>query len=187
MNALKNDAMKISMKKPKKKCSKKYAMNENDQTKENKFCFTFQDDFDAYILNRLSDIIHSLLVTYTDSYLVYFDTLVPHFYSLLQQTRSVSDRQWALCVFDDVIQFTGAHSHRYSQFFLTRMADSVADQSAEVGNFFFPIVSESISIVCLDSPSSFVRIRCNGNEWWSSVCTSLCRSIAASFCYDLCT
>jgi hypothetical protein len=91
-----------------------------------------EDDFDAYILNRLSDIIHSLLVTYTDAYLVYFDTLVPHFYALLQPTRSVSDRQWALCVFDDVIQFTGAHSHRYSQFFLTRMAESLADQSAEV-------------------------------------------------------
>lgn len=92
----------------------------------------FQDEFDAYILNRLSDIIHSLLVTYTDSYLVYFDTLVQHFHALLQSTRSVSDRQWALCVFDDVVQFTGAHSHRYSQLFLGRMADSLADSSAEV-------------------------------------------------------
>ena len=91
-----------------------------------------EDDFDSYILNRLSDIIHSLLVTYSDAYLVYFDTLVPHFYNLLQQTRSVSDRQWALCVFDDVIQFTGAHSHRYTQFYFSRMAESLSDQSAEV-------------------------------------------------------
>ena len=91
-----------------------------------------QDEFDAYILNRLSDIIHSLLVTYTDSYLVYFDSLVQHFHALLQSTRSVSDRQWALCVFDDVVQFTGAHSHRYSQLFLARMAESLADASAEV-------------------------------------------------------
>jgi len=91
-----------------------------------------EDEFDAYILNRLSDIIHSLLVTYTDAYLVYFDTLVPHFYALLQETRSVSDRQWALCVFDDVIQFTGANSHRYSQFFLSRMADSLADPAPEI-------------------------------------------------------
>jgi hypothetical protein len=96
-----------------------------------------EDDFDAYILNRLSDIIHSLLVTYTDSYLVYFDTLVQHFYALLQPTRSGSDRQWAICVFDDVIQFTGAHSHRYSQFFLSRMAESLADPSAEVNEIFF--------------------------------------------------
>ena len=91
-----------------------------------------EDEFDAYILNRLSDIIHSLLVTYTDGYLVYFDTLVPHFYTLLQDTRSVSDRQWALCVFDDVIQFAGANSHRYSQFFLARMAESLADSAPEV-------------------------------------------------------
>ncbi|CAF3171888.1 unnamed protein product [Rotaria socialis] len=91
-----------------------------------------EDDFDSYILNRLSDIIHSLLVTYTDSYLVYFDTLVPHFYALIQPTRSISDRQWALCVFDDVIQFTGAHSHRYTQFFLSPMAESLADTAAEI-------------------------------------------------------
>ena len=91
-----------------------------------------EDDFDSYILNRLSDIIHSLLVTYTDSYLIYFDTLVPHFYALLQPTRSISDRQWALCVFDDVIQFTGTHSHRYTQFFLSQMAESLADSAAEV-------------------------------------------------------
>jgi hypothetical protein len=91
-----------------------------------------EDDFDSYILNRLSDIIHSLLVTYADAYLVYFDTLVPHFYALIQQTRSISDRQWALCVFDDVIQFTGAHSHRYAQFFLSRMAESLADSAPEV-------------------------------------------------------
>jgi importin-5 len=83
-------------------------------------------------LNRLSDIIHSLLVTYADAYLVYFDSLVPHFHALIQATSSVSDRQWALCVFDDVIQFTGAHSHRYTQFFLARMAESLADSSPEV-------------------------------------------------------
>ena len=93
-----------------------------------------ENDFDAYILNRLSDIIHSLLVTYADSYLIYFDTLVPHFSALIQQTRSLSDRQWALCVFDDVIQFTGAHSHRYAQFFLSPMAECLADPAPEVNS-----------------------------------------------------
>lgn len=91
-----------------------------------------EDDFDAYILNRLSDIIHSLLVTYGDAYLAYFETLVPHFYNLIQPTRSIADRQWALCVFDDLIQFTGTHSHRYAQFFLSRMAESLADPAPEV-------------------------------------------------------
>jgi len=107
-----------------------------------------EDEFDSYILNRLSDIIHSLLVTYTDSYLVYFDTLVPHFYALIQPTRSISDRQWALCVFDDVIQFTGAHSHRYAQFFLSHMAESLADSASEVNVhiFFYYFI---FLIICL--------------------------------------
>ncbi len=132
-----------------------------------------EDDFDAYILNRLSDIIHSLLVTYTDAYLIYFDTLVPHFFALLQPTRSVSDRQWALCVFDDVIQFTGAHSHRYSQFFLTRMAESLADSSAEV-NERFSNCNNQLFLLYKDSSSSSVRFWCYGNEWWSCLCSCMC-------------
>ncbi|CAM4798735.1 unnamed protein product [Rotaria magnacalcarata] len=91
-----------------------------------------EDDFDAYILNPISDIIHSLLVTYTDSYLAYFDTLVPYFHALIQPTRSISERQCGLCVFDDVIQFTGAHSHRYTHVFLSNMAESLVDPVAEV-------------------------------------------------------
>jgi hypothetical protein len=99
-----------------------------------------EDAGDAYILACLSNIIHSLLITYKDSYLVYFDTLVPHFYALIQPTRSISDRQWTLCVFDDVIQFTGACSHRYSQCFLSRMTESLADSSPEVNFYFFVII-----------------------------------------------
>ncbi|CAF0719109.1 unnamed protein product [Adineta steineri] len=106
--------------------------NDEDYDEEIEEEMLEEDDFDAYILNRLSDIIHSLLVTYTDSYLTYFDTLVPHFHELIQPARSISDRQWALCVFDDVIQFTGAHSHRYAQFFLPRMAESLTDSSPEI-------------------------------------------------------
>ena len=136
-----------------------------------------EDDFDSYILNRLSDIIHSLLVTYTESYLGYFDTLVPHFYTLLQPGRSVSDRQWALCVFDDVIQFTGAHSHRYSQFFLSRMAESLSDPSAEVIHLkscsFFPNRS-SLMFFFQDSSSCSLWIWCYGHEWWTSLCTCMC-------------
>jgi hypothetical protein len=89
------------------------------------------------------------LVTYKDSYLAYFDTLVPHFYGLIQQTRTVSDRQWALCVFDDVIQFTGAHSHRYAQFFLSSMAESLADAAPEVNSnidFFLMIFIRCLKI-----------------------------------------
>ena len=142
-----------------------------------------EDDFDAYILNRLSDIIHSLLVTYADGYLSYFDTLVPHFHNLLQPTRSISDRQWALCVFDDVIQFTGAHSHRYSQFFLNRMAESLTDSSAEVKSVLKKFFVSTF-FVRTDSSSGGLRFRRDGNERRAGVRSGLCRSIAASVRYD---
>ncbi|CAF1623807.1 unnamed protein product, partial [Didymodactylos carnosus] len=90
------------------------------------------DDCDAYTLMRLSDIIRSLLVTYSDSYLIYFDSLAPHFHRLLERQRSVSDRQWSLHVWNDIIQYTGETSFRYQQYFLQRMAESVQDVSAEI-------------------------------------------------------
>ncbi|CAF1335838.1 unnamed protein product, partial [Didymodactylos carnosus] len=92
----------------------------------------YEEDCDAYILIRSSDIVRSLLVTYSDSYLIYFDSLAPHFYRLLERQRSVSDRQWSLHVWNDIIQYTGQTSFRYQQSFLQRMAESVQDVSAEV-------------------------------------------------------
>ena len=71
--------------------------------------------------------------------MVYFDALMLHFHALIQPTRSISDRQCALCVFNDVIQFTGASSHRYSHFFLPPMAKSLADSSPKV-NFHIIII-----------------------------------------------
>ena len=144
-----------------------------------------EDDFDSYILNRLSDIIHSLLVTYKEAFLVYFDGLVNHFYALLQETRSISDRQWALCVFDDVIQFTGEHSFRYSQFFLPRMAESLADPSAEVK----PSIAgkqEFVIFLFEDSSSLGLWLRSDGNERWTGLCPCLCRGFTSFVCLDRC-
>ena len=64
--------------------------------------------------------------------MVYFDTLAPHFYELIQPTRSIPDRQWGLCIFDDLIQFTGVDSHPYLHYFHSRMIEDLADPSPDV-------------------------------------------------------
>jgi hypothetical protein len=79
-----------------------------------------------------------------------------------------------LCVFDDVVQFTGAHSHRYSQFFLSRMAESLADESAEVKFSFFLLIFLSPKSFFQDSSSCCLWFWCYGNEWWSSLCPCMC-------------
>lgn len=128
------------------------------------------DKLDAHILNHIAHITRSLLVTYKDSYLVYFDTLLPQFCTLLQPTRSITDRQLALCVFDDIIRFSGSHSHRYSEFFLHGMTEGLSDSSVEVE--FIGIYSKNTVFCDLikGSSSCCIWFRCDGNEWWLCLC-----------------
>ena len=107
-------------------CSNKCTVKRHDEETENE---SFEgDDFEAYIFNFLSDIIHSFSDTCASSYLTYFDVLVLHFNQSLQPTRTISDRQCTLCVFDSAIQFTGAHSCHYSQYFPSRMEEKLTLQ-----------------------------------------------------------
>jgi hypothetical protein len=46
--------------------------------------------------------------------------------------RPYSDRQWALCVWDDVLEFCGADSIKYQEYFLKRLIESVMDETPEV-------------------------------------------------------
>lgn len=47
-------------------------------------------------------------------------------------TRSWADRQWGLCVFDDVIEYTGPACSKYQAYFLEPLAVYVRDKSCEV-------------------------------------------------------
>lgn len=62
-----------------------------------------EDDNDTYQLNKIADVIHSLFVTGGVSFLPHFDTVIQHFIKLLDPSRPWADRQWGLCIFDDVI------------------------------------------------------------------------------------
>ena len=63
-----------------------------------------QDESDIYLLSRIADIIHSLFLTNKTGFLQYFEQVVHHFTKLLDPTRpSWADRQWGLCIFDDLI------------------------------------------------------------------------------------
>lgn len=62
-----------------------------------------EDDNDTYQLNKIADVIHSLFVTGGVSFLQHFDKIIQHFIKLLDPSRPWADRQWGLCIFDDVI------------------------------------------------------------------------------------
>lgn len=62
-----------------------------------------EDDNDILLLSKIADIIHALFKTYKTNFLPFFDRVVPSFVKLLEPTSPWADRQWGLCIFDEVI------------------------------------------------------------------------------------
>ena len=62
-----------------------------------------------------------------------FEVLLPTFAKLLAPDRNWSDRQWGICVFDDLIEFGGPPSIKYQEAFLPTLVGGIVDKSAEVG------------------------------------------------------
>ncbi|XP_076324305.1 importin-5-like isoform X2 [Tachypleus tridentatus] len=91
-----------------------------------------EDDEDVYILSKVADILHSLFITHKQDFLPCFDHLLQHFVRLLGHDRSWADQQWAICVFDDVIEHGGSACVKYQQYFLKPMLDALASPNPEV-------------------------------------------------------
>lgn len=72
-----------------------------------------EDDNDILILSKIADIIHSLFSTYKTNFLPFFDRVVASFVKLLDPTRPWADRQWGLCIFDEVIGKCEMRRHRH--------------------------------------------------------------------------
>lgn len=62
-----------------------------------------EDDQDTYLLSKIADVIHALFATSKTNFLPHFNKVAPHFIKLLDPSRPWADRQWGLCIFDDVI------------------------------------------------------------------------------------
>jgi len=106
---------------------------EEDYDEEVEEILQDEHETDGYILSKVSDVMHSLFKTHKETILpTFFGHLVTDFSKLLDPCRPASDRQWALCVFDDLLEYTGAASIKYQQYFLNPLICGIQDQNPEV-------------------------------------------------------
>jgi hypothetical protein len=91
-----------------------------------------EDDQDVYILSKVSDIMHALLGKYKEAMLPVFEQLLPHFVKLLGADRPWPDRQWSLCIFDDLLEHVGPLSQQYQQYFLQPLMQCIVDKQPEI-------------------------------------------------------
>jgi len=87
---------------------------------------------DVYLLSKVADMIHALFTVYRANFIPAFDKIVSHVVKLLPNDRPATDRQWGLCIFDDVIEFCGAQSTVYSQLFIQQMLKYSIDPEPQV-------------------------------------------------------
>lgn len=105
---------------------------EEDYDEEVEEILKDEHDTDSYILSKVSDCMHSLFKTHKEAILPFFEHMLPDFVKLLEPQQPHSDRQWALCIFDDLLEYAGPSSIKYQDVFLTPMLNSVQDANAEV-------------------------------------------------------
>ncbi|KAK9504651.1 hypothetical protein O3M35_010937 [Rhynocoris fuscipes] len=91
-----------------------------------------EDNDDNYTLGKIADILHALFVTYKEDFFPYFDLIIGHFIKMIGSDQPWSDRQWGLCVFDDVIEFGGPACVKYQQYFLRPIIEGISDKNAAV-------------------------------------------------------
>uniref|UniRef100_A0AC34GA16 Uncharacterized protein n=1 Tax=Panagrolaimus sp. ES5 TaxID=591445 RepID=A0AC34GA16_9BILA len=69
---------------------------------------------------------------FKESFIEFFDPIATVFAPLLKLERPYQDRQWALCVFDDVIEFGGEAGARYQAIFVEPLLNALGDHYPEV-------------------------------------------------------
>ncbi|RKP10154.1 armadillo-type protein [Thamnocephalis sphaerospora] len=90
-----------------------------------------EEEEDDAMLAEMSKALHMIIKAHREGFFQYFDRLlgfVDHFLA----NPNVSSRQWALCVVDDIIEFTGPASWRYQSHFLNQLLQSITDQSYDI-------------------------------------------------------
>jgi hypothetical protein len=91
-----------------------------------------EHDEDTFILSKVSDVLHAAFGTHKEIVVPYFEKLLPHLLKLLEHGRPYPDYQWAICMFDDLIEFGGMGSMKYQQYFLQPMVLALGHQEPEV-------------------------------------------------------
>ncbi|KAK2541350.1 Ipo5 [Columba guinea] len=140
-----------------------------------------EDDSDVYILTKVSDILHSIFSSYKEKVLPWFERLLPLIVNLICPHRPWPDRQWGLCIFDDVVEHCSPSSFKYAEYFLRPMLQSICDNSPEVrqaaaygvgvmaqfgGDSYRPFCTEALPLLVrvIQSPDAKTKENVNATE-----------------------
>jgi hypothetical protein len=84
---------------------------------------------DQTLLSDMNKAFHTVFKNMTTAFLPYFERLLP-FCQQFAVSPEPTQRQWAICIYDDVLEFCGPQSWNYQQYIIQPLVDGIRDDVA---------------------------------------------------------
>lgn len=103
----------------------------SDGEEEEDAMLEYQDEIEAdeRLLSDINKAFHTVFKHQGISFLPYWERLMPFYYAFAASQYS-TQRQWALCLMDDVIEFCGEQSWNYADRFIQPLKNGLMDEDA---------------------------------------------------------
>ncbi|GES60696.1 importin beta-3 subunit [Aspergillus terreus] len=100
-----------------------------DGDEEENLDYEYAVEDDQNLLSDMNKAFHTVFKSQGTSFLPAWETLLP-FYDAFITSQDPTQRQWALCIMDDVLEFCGAESWKYKDHIMQPLAAGLQDQNA---------------------------------------------------------
>ncbi|KAJ2162829.1 importin subunit beta-3 [Coemansia sp. RSA 552] len=90
-----------------------------------------EEMLEGVAIDEVSKALHTVFKTHGASFAPMFQRILPVAHQYLQE-RDPSARQWAICIFDDLVEFGGSASSQYAGDFLQPLAAALSDASPDL-------------------------------------------------------
>ena len=103
---------------------KEAAKDEEDLEDSAELLYAIEDD--QVLLSDMNKSFHIIFKNQGVSFLPHWERLLPYYDSFIT-SADPSQRQWALCIMDDMLEFCGPESYQYKDHFVKAIMDGLSD------------------------------------------------------------
>jgi hypothetical protein len=100
------------------------ADNEDGEEADEDILFAIEDD--QTLLSDMNKAFHTIFKNLGTAFLPHWEKLMD-FYTMAAANQDPTQRQWAICIFDDVLEFCGPQSWAYNQQIMQPLIDGMQD------------------------------------------------------------
>lgn len=100
------------------------AENDDGEEASEEMLFAIEDD--QNLLSDMNKAFHTIFKSMGTAFLPHWELLMD-FYTMAVANKDPTQRQWAICIFDDVLEFCGPESWKYNEQIIQPLIDGMQD------------------------------------------------------------